>query len=305
MRSPLDPLSLRLFVAVCELGSLARAAEREAMVPSALSKRIAALEADLGTPLLVRRRRGVESTAAGQALLGRAREILTALDRTRTELGAFAHGVQGSVRLLASPSALAERLPDDLARFLALHPELRVSVDERVSPDIVQALHDGAADLGVLWDQAPLAGLETAPYRQDRLCVVMAPGHHLADRPSLRFAEMLDEDSVGVATGGLMDRLLHRQAALLGRTAVSRIQVSSMDAACRIVAAGLGLAILPLEIAAPHARGGRLRMVRLDEPWALRHLVMASRLAPLRPAATSRLIDFLRHAGGASANPTD
>lgn len=286
---PLDPVSLQLFVAVCEEGSVARAAARETLVASALSKRLGALEAELGTPLLVRHARGVSPTPAGEALLARGREVLAALQRARAELGEFADGVQGSVRVLASPSVLAERLPDDIGRFVARHPRLRVSLDERVSADIVRALHEGAADLGVLWDRIEPGELVARPYRRDHLCAVMAPGHALARRPSLRLAEILDQPSVGVATGGLMDRLLRREAARLGAELVHRIQVSSMDAACRIVAAGLGLAVLPREVAVPHAGAGRLALVPLGEPWAERQFVVLMRPHE-RTSAAARLL---------------
>lgn len=281
------------FVAVCEEGSIARAAEREALVASALSKRIAALEAEVGVRLLTRRRRGVAPTPAGQALLAGAREMLSGMQRVRAELGAFAQGVQGSVRVLASPSVLAEQLPDDIARFLARHPTLRVTLDERTSADIVRGLQEGAADLGVLWDQADLRGLHTLPYRGDHLCVAMAPDHPLARRNALRFDETLDQDSVGVSTAGLMDRMLRRQAALAGRTLAHRIQVSSLDAACRIVAAGLGIAILPREAAVPHAGAGRLALVPLSDAWALRRFVVASGSPPLVSASARLLAEHL------------
>ncbi len=294
MRRPLDPVSLQHFVAVCEEGSLARAAEREALVASALSKRIAALEAELGVPLLLRRRRGVEPTPAGEALLARARELLSALERVRGELGAFGLGVQGSVRVLASPSVLAEQLPEDIGRFMAQHPGLNISLDERTSPEIVRSLREGAADLGVLWDFAELSGLHVLPYRSDHLCVAMAPSHPLARRPALKFVDTLDQVSVGVAPGGLMDQLLRRQAALIGRLPAHRIQVSSIDAACRIVAAGLGLAVLPREVAVPHAGAGRLALVPLAEAWALRRFVVATRPEPLRSASARLLAQYLQ-----------
>ncbi|MBK9362301.1 MAG: LysR family transcriptional regulator [Rubrivivax sp.] len=295
---PLDPLTLRHFVAVCEEGSIARAAAREALVASALSKRIGALEAGLGVTLLHRRRRGVEPTPAGEALLARAREVLSALERVRGEVGAFAAGLQGSVRVLASPSVLAERLPEDIGRFLAAHPGLTVSLDERVSIDIVRSLHQGAADVGVLWDHVDLAGLHVVPYHRDHLCVAVTPAHRLARRPRVVFAELLepglDQPTIGVAPGGLMDQLLRRQAALLGRTMAYRVQVSSMDAACRMAAAGLGLAILPREAATPHAGAGRLALVPLDEPWAVRRFVIVRRPPPLQSVGAQRLGDFLQ-----------
>jgi DNA-binding transcriptional LysR family regulator len=293
MTRPLDPVSLQLFVAVCEEGSLARAADREALVASALSKRISALEAEVGV-----RRRGVDPTPAGEALLARAREVLAALDRLRSELGAFGAGVQGSVRVLASPSVLAEQLPEDIGRFLEVQPGLSVSLDERTSPDIVRALREGAADLGVLWDRADLSGLQLLPYRRDHLCVAMSPAHPLARRASLRFADTLDQVSVGVATGGLMDQLLRRQAALIGRLPAHRIQVSSLDAACRIVAAGLGLAVLPREVAVPHAGAGRLALVPLSEAWARRQFVVATRPQPLPSASTQLLARHLQALAG-------
>lgn len=298
MPKPLDAMSLRLFVAVCEHGSIARAAEREALVPSALSKRLAALEADAGVPLLLRRRRGVVPTPAGESLLRQAREVLSALDRMRAELGAFGDGVRGSVRVLASPSVLAEHLPDDIAGFLAAQPGVRVSVDERLSPEIVRQLREGAADLGVLWDRIDLSGLQARPYRDDHLCVVMSPGHPLARRPALRFEDTLDHDAIGVLPGGLVDSLLRRQSALLGRLPAYRIQVASMDAACRIAAAGLGLAVLPREAAAPYAGAGRLRLVPLSEPWALRHFVLVTRPEPPLSASARLLADHLCGAAG-------
>lgn len=295
-----DPVSLRWFVAACEEGNIARAAEREAIVPSAVSKRIAALEREIGTPLMLRGRRGIVPTPAGEALLRQARDVLDVMARMRAELGEFAAGVQGSVRVLASASVLAERLPEDIAAFLARHPGVRVSVDERPSNEIVRLVREGAADIGVLWDAVDPAGLSVLPYRQDHLGVAMHRGHRLARRRRLRLADVLDDLSIGVAPAGLMDRMLRRQAALAGRELVYRIQVSSLDAACRIVSAGLGVAILPYESSAPHAAIRALVMVPLDEPWALRRFALLSR-SPRQISTTTRAL--LGHLGAQAEAP--
>jgi DNA-binding transcriptional LysR family regulator len=144
-RSTFDPVTLRLFVAVCEERNIARAAEREAIVASAVSKRIAAIESEIGAALLVRGRRGIEPTAAGQTLLRQARELLSGMARMHAELSDFATGAQGSVRVVAAPSVLAEQLADDIGTVLARHPKVRVSLDERVSPEIVRSVREGAA----------------------------------------------------------------------------------------------------------------------------------------------------------------
>ncbi|WP_395703661.1 LysR family transcriptional regulator [Aquabacterium sp.] len=288
-----DPVSLRLFVAACEEGNIARAAEREAMVPSALSKRIAAIESAVGTPLLQRGRRGVSPTPAGEALLRQARDLLGAMDRLQAELSEFSAGAQGSVRVMASVSALAEGLPDDLASFLAQHQAVRVSVDERLSHEIIRSVREGSADLGVLWDRTDFGGLQTRPYRHDHLCVALAPQHPLARRRRLRYAETLPYPAIGVAPGGLMDQLLRRQSALAGHTTAHRIQVSSLDAACRIVAAGLGLAILPREAAEPHAVASGLVMVPLTDDWCERRFVICSRPEATLSATTRLLVAHL------------
>jgi DNA-binding transcriptional LysR family regulator len=288
-----DPVSLRLFVAACEAGNIARAAEREALVPSALSKRIAAIEAAVGTPLLQRGRRGVSPTPAGEALLRQARDLLGAMDRLQAELSEFSAGAQGSVRVMASVSVLAEQLPDDLAGFLAQHQAVRVSVDERLSHEIIRSVREGSADLGVLWDHTDFSGLQTRPYRRDHLCVALAPQHPLARRRRLRFVETLAYPAIGVAPGGLMDQLLRRQAALAGHTMAYRIQVSSLDAACRIVAAGLGLAILPREAAAPHAVASGLVIVPLADTWSERRFVLCTRPEAMLPATTRLLVAHL------------
>jgi DNA-binding transcriptional LysR family regulator len=293
-RNTFDPVTLRLFTAVCEERNIARAAEREAIVASAVSKRIAAIEADVGAPLLVRGRRGIEPTAAGQALLRQAREVLSTMARMHAELSDFATGAQGSVRILASPSVLAEDLADDIGAFLQRHPKVSVSLDERVSPEIVKAVREGAADLGVLWDLSDLSGLATLPYRRDRLCLAAPLGHPLARRKRIAFADALPHVTVAVAPGGMMDRLLQREAARLGHQLVQRILVSGMDAAARIVAAGLGPAILPREAVLAHSASRGLALVPLTDAWARRQFVVCLRADGSASAATRLLVEALR-----------
>lgn len=288
-----DPVTLRLFVAVCEEGNIARAAAREALVASAVSKRIAAVEAQIGAPLLVRGRRGIEPTAAGQVLLRQARQVLSVMARMHAELSEFATGVQGSVRVVAAPSVLAERLADDIGSFLSAHPAVRVSLDERTSPEIVRAVREGTADMGVLWDATELSGLAATRYRSDHLCLVMAAGHRWARRRRIAFADALDELTVSVAPGGMMDVMLRREAARLGRTPAWRIQVSGMDAAARIVAAGLGPSILPREAVEGHAVAQALVLVPLSDAWAERHFRVITRADGSATATARQLVQHL------------
>ena len=124
-----DISSLRMFIAVCEERTISRAAERESIVPSAISKRISEIESMTGTELLIRGGRGVTPTAAGLALLHHARSILQSTNKLQAELGEYAQGVRGHVRIFANVSSLAQYLPRDIARFLAEHPSIRADVE--------------------------------------------------------------------------------------------------------------------------------------------------------------------------------
>lgn len=289
MQPHFDAVTLRLFVAVCEEGNIARAAEREAIVPSAISKRIAAVEEALGVALLVRGRRGIEPTAAGQALLRRAREVLGVMERMHAELTEFASGVHGSVRVLASLSVLSEFLPDDIGSFLARHESVRVSVEERVSTEIVRGVREGSADFGVCWDAGDLQGLHAVGYRCDRIGVVVHPSHVFACRAKVRFVDALDHETVGIGPGSIMGTMLRRYAAIAGKPLAHRVQVSTFDAACRIVAANLGIAIVPREAAAPYVKALGLCLVPLADAWAKRRFVICTR-SPEALSATARLL---------------
>ncbi|HEX2117382.1 MAG TPA: LysR family transcriptional regulator, partial [Alphaproteobacteria bacterium] len=150
----LDLTSLRLWVAVCDHRNIARAAEAEHITASAISKRITQMETALGRPLLTRGRRGVEPTPAGYALLEHARTMLFTLERIESDVAAGGGGLSGYVRMLATPSAIAEALLDDVAAFMKAprNRGVKVDIEERLTRDIVGALRDGVASIGICWD---------------------------------------------------------------------------------------------------------------------------------------------------------
>lgn len=293
MHHHFDPVSLRLFVAVCEEGNIAQAGEREAIVPSAISKRIAALEDDVGTRLLVRSRNGITLTPAGEALLRQAREILSMMEQTFNELAEYKTGIHGSVRMLASLSAIAEGLPDDLARFLALYRSVRVSLEEKVSADIVRGVREGRAELGVCWDAGDLTGLKVTPYRSDRLCVVAHSDHPLAQHSEVAFADTLEHEMINVQPGGIMQTMLMRYTAAHGKSLNFRIQISNFESAIRLVASRLGIAVLPQAVAQPMVVSRDLRAVRLTDTWAQRQFVIVTRPEGTMSTAAGLLAHFL------------
>ena len=288
-----DLTDLRLFLHVAEAGSITGGAARSGLALASASARVRGMEAQAGVALLERGRRGVLPTPAGRALLHHARLLTRQVERMRGELGEYARGLKGHVRLLANTAAMAEFLPEALATFLAANPNVDVDLDERPSTDAARAVAEDLADLGVIADHADLSGLESFPFRTDRLVLVVPPGHALAGRGRIAFAEALGEDFVGLTGDSALHRHLEGHAARAGGRMRLRARVRGLDVACRMVALGAGVAIVP-EAAARRWRHGRaLAVVRLQEPWAERRLLAIVRRLDALPAHARRLVEHL------------
>jgi DNA-binding transcriptional LysR family regulator len=272
----LDLTTLRLFVTVCETRNIARAGELHNIVASAISKRLLQLEEGVGHMLLERRRRGVVPTAAGEILLEHARAMLAGADRVARDMAAYGKGIQGQVRVLASVSSIAEFLPDDIADFLQVpaHRDIRIDMEEALSRDLVRALREGIAPLGVCWDAADLEGLQTRAYRRDHLALIAHPAHPVARLKRCAFEQTLAFDHVGLPASTAVHTMLARAAAIHGRPVNYRAVVSTFDASLRCVRAGLGIAVVPLEVARPVADSVGVKIVPLSNPWARRRFVL-------------------------------
>lgn len=272
-----DLVSLKIFVTVAECGNLTRAAEREHLAVSAISKRISELEELVRTPLLQRYPRGVGLTPAGQSLLHHARQLLLGVDRMDAELADFAGGVRGHVRLHSVASALFQYLPEEIESFLTSYPGVRVSLEEQTGKAVALAIAGGTADIGVISTHTALAGLTSLPYHSDRLAIGVPIGHPLARRKSARLVDAIDFAFIGPHADSSIAQLIAEGARAAGKALQQRVQASSFDAMCRLVQTRLGVTILPEAVLQPHASAGRIRMVRLNEDWAVRQMVIVVR----------------------------
>ena len=288
-----DFRDLEQFVAVAETGSIARAAERCHTVASAVSKRLSDLEESFGTPLLVRGTKGVELTPAGHTFLSRARSVLHQAEQIDEELRRHASGARGHVRVFANISAIVEFLPASLASFLAKYPDIHIHLEEHVSAAIAAGVADNLADFGILSEVTAVDGLTMTPFRTDELVVVLKPDHALAERPGLSFSEIVALPLVGLHANSSLHHLLARAAADAGRSLNFRIRVTSFDAVCAMVAAGLGISVIPKAAATAYAAQLRLNTVPLTETWARRQLMICARTDEALPEAARRLLDHL------------
>src|ERR1700760_2678300 len=177
-----DLTDLSLFRHIVEAGSITHGAARANLALAAASTRVRNMEEALGAPLLVRARHGITPTQAGRTLLQHARTMLAQAERLREDLGAYAGGLAGQVRVLSNTNALTEFLPETLSSFLAAHPNVSIDLEERLSAEIVRLIAEGVGDIGVVAGTGDAGGLVTYPFRSDRFVLVVAREHALARR---------------------------------------------------------------------------------------------------------------------------
>jgi molybdate transport repressor ModE-like protein len=289
-----DLVDLALFRHVVEAGSITRGAERAHLALAAASTRIRNMEETIGAPLLTRRRQGVAPTPAGRTLLQHARAILAQTERMREDLGAFAGGFVGQVRVLSNTNALTEFLPETLSTFLAAHPNVSIDLEERLSDEIVGLIAEGVGDIGIVAGTVDPGRLTIYPYRSDRFVLVVARSHPLARRARISFAEVLEYDFVGLDRASAIQRFLSDKAHRAGRALRLRVQLRSFDAVCRMVERNVGLGIVPETTVRWAAKTMDLKAVALSDPWAVRELTICVRdLGGLAPYAR-QLVEHMR-----------
>ncbi|WIV99898.1 LysR family transcriptional regulator [Kinneretia aquatilis] len=289
----LDLTTLNLVLAIEQTRSITRGAQQEHLALAAASKRVSDLEARLGVQLFERRSRGVEPTEACRALVRHIRSLHASLHALESEVVEFARGIKGHLRIAANSGAIAECLPADLVAFSQGHPQIRISLEDLTSAEVQAAVAEGRADAGVF--TAPLldSRLQTWSYARGRLAVLVPQRHALAAQDSVRFADLLDYDLIGLHAGASAQEMMRQQAQALGRTLNARIQVRGFDAIAQLVEAGLGVAVLPGGPAERFSRVFDVKLLALDEDWAVREYCLGVLRQERLPAVLQRFVDSL------------
>ncbi|EJN17858.1 transcriptional regulator [Pseudomonas sp. GM79] len=290
----LDMITLQLFVAIQEEGTLTRAAAREAIAVSAASKRLMELEEVLGISLFVRQAKGMTLTPAGETLLHHARQMLLNVEKIGLELGEHVQGMRGYVRMLANLSAIIQFLPEDLRDFSKQHPQVKTDLEERPSNGVIQGVLDGVADLGICSGDTDRKGLHSVPYQYDKLVVLMRPDHPLAIEQELAFADTLGSDYVGLHAGSSINMRTHAAARAAGEVLRLRIHVPGFDAMCRMVQANMGIGILPQRAYELFGRALGLHAVPLNDDWSARTLILVVRDEKSLSPVSRMLFECLR-----------
>ncbi|WP_248731539.1 LysR substrate-binding domain-containing protein [Pseudomonas sp. MWU13-2517] len=287
-----DLINLRLYLHILDTGNITAGAARSHLSLAAASARIRAMEASLGIECLERGRRGVTPTAAGKALARHARLLLQQAEHLQQDLAEYAKGIKGQVRLLCNTTARSEYLPELLADFLREHPNLDIDLQELPSLRITQSLRQGTADLGIISDAVDTHGLQTLPFRDDPLVLILPLDHPLA-AGTVSFIDSLQHDFVGLTANSALAVYLEEQALHSGFRLQTRIRAEGFDGVMRMVARGAGLGIVPQAALDRWPSERRFKAQPLREEWACRQLLLCARSFDHLPGYARALFDAL------------
>ncbi|WP_435214386.1 LysR family transcriptional regulator [Streptomyces sp. bgisy034] len=290
----MDLQQMRYVVAVAETRNFTRAAERCFVVQSSLSHRIAGLERELGVKLFARSSRRVEPTSAGVAFVAAARECLAAADRAVADAAAATGAVRGRLAVGVIVTTAAVDVPDLLQRYRARYPDVHVVLRSGRSDELAAAVRDGELDiafLGLPEGERP-SGVETLVLDHDEHALVVPAGHRLAGADRVTLEEIAEETFVDFAAGTPARAQSDRAFAAAGLVRDVAYEAGVVELISRLVARGLGIALLPSAYVRPLAAGDpELALVRvLDGPHRLEYLVW-SRFNP--SPATRAMLDVL------------
>jgi LysR family transcriptional regulator, transcription activator of glutamate synthase operon len=285
---------LRYLVALADERHFTRAAAREQIAQPALSQQVRKLERELGVGLVDRTTRRVHLTEAGELLVAHARRMLAELDDARAELQQLTGLVSGRVTIGLTTTPGPLDLVRLLADFHARVPQVELAVREDLSTVLAQQLRDDALDLAFLSviEERDRRGLELVELADELLVLALPDGHRLAERARLRIADLHGEELIAFPAGATIRDAVQRAARAAGfepRIAFETREVSRMRA---LVAAGLGVAVLPRSDA--EAPGPPVRIVALRAPTLSHRISLCWRTGKRHAPAARALLEQAR-----------
>jgi DNA-binding transcriptional LysR family regulator len=257
---------------------------------AAASARLKSLEEQVGQKLLYRDNKGVELTLGGEKLLRHARIILRQVEHAKSDLSEGGNDSVGHVRIFANTTAVTEFMPEVLGRFMAERPHVTVDLLERPMRDVIRGVVDGSVDIGIVAGCPTPQGVQAIHFSTDRMVLVTPPGHPLLKGRPLWFAETLPYEHVGFHEGSSLNAFLQEVVAQQNSPLIMRIQLRSFESMCRMIAAGVGVGLLPETSARRYAQTMRLEITMLNDLWAVRERKILVRDLDALPACAQALI---------------
>jgi DNA-binding transcriptional LysR family regulator len=286
-------IDLRLFKYVVDEGSLTKAAPRVFLSLSAASLRLKNLEETIGCRLLTRSKYGVVLTEAGTIFLRNTQTILEEIGRLQGDMIPHSKLGGGRITVLANTTAISEFLPSQLAEYLSQNPSIVIDLKEGLSHEVVKAVHENMADIGFIAGDTTAEGLESIPYREDRLVIACPVNHELAEKRAVNFIDTVHYDYVGLDAESAIHRFTQKIAMQQGISIRLRIQVRSFDTMCRIISNGVGIGILPESAGKRLQKSSHIRLIKILDDWSRRELRVCAKNFNALPLHARQLVSFV------------
>jgi DNA-binding transcriptional LysR family regulator len=275
-----DLIDLRLFLSIIEGGSITAGANTVHLSLAAASARVLGMEQTLASPLFIRGRRGVALTPAGLTLSKHAHLVLEQTEQLRLSLEELARNAKTQIALIGTSAAIREYLPDLLGGFLAINPQVNITVSEAVGEDAVQAVLDGLADIAFVTDRTSVKGLESKPFVENQFALVAPIDHPLAMENLGKPISIVSGDPydvVGLNEGSALQDSWERRASDRGVRLKYRVRVPSFESQLRLVERGVGIAMLPEATARRAAKTMAITVLPLSDPYLVRGLLICAK----------------------------
>jgi DNA-binding transcriptional LysR family regulator len=286
---------LQAFIAVAEKSSFRAAAESLFISQPALSRRIDKLEKDLNTRLLERTTRRVSLTDSGRQLLSHAQAVMDELTRAYQGLEARATARASKVTIACIPSVANHLLPAVLKDFAISSPGVRVKVIDESAQTVLDSVVRGQADFGLSFLGSQEAELDFFPIRMERYVAVVPASHALARRKTVAWRSLEDETLVSVSSSSGNRLIIDSAFAKSAKRPVIQYEINHVTGAINLVAAGLGIAIIPA-LAMEGPQYPHLKGIPLVEPAITRTLGLIVRKGDRLQGAAKVLADLLSSA---------
>ncbi|RSN75687.1 LysR family transcriptional regulator [Acinetobacter haemolyticus] len=288
-----DFFDLQLVLHIVSTGSLTKGAERSAISLQAASERIKKLEQYFETPLFIRHTTGVELTTAGHAFVEHAQCLLSQKNQLEQDMQRFRDITPQSLTLWCNSSAQSEYLPTLLPQYLVHHPEINLDLHEAESSEIVDALTQGIAQLGLVSSFFDTRHLQTKDFASDPLVLICPISHALAQHHHINLLDTLNYSFIGLMPHHSLQQSIDTQAKLLGFDIQYRLRLPNFSAIAEVVTKGVGIAIMPARAAQRLHANYHFHSVQLLGAWANRKLLLATQDFKQLPLCYQQFADFL------------
>ena len=287
-----DITDLKLCVNVANAGSITHGAKLTYLTLQSASERIRGLENELNVDIFVRSVKGVSLSNAGHVFIEHAKTILQQIEVTQDELQQYSRHLRGHINILCNTSAQMEFLPARVSAYLRQHPTMSVSVKEMPSTNIVTAIKNKIADIGVIANSTDLTGLDIRPFSSDELVVFVHKDSLWANRENVPFSDIINAEFIGLMEDNPLQKHIDNNAKQQGRRLNYRVRMPTLDSVMQGVNDGIGIAIIPKQ-AVQRSQLSASKIVQLTEIWACRKLVICARDFNQLPDYTNEFVNFL------------